>query len=172
MTLCYYLPFIPNPGRRGSARDERNGLEGLSMAGINYGRVVLGGLVAGVVANACDFVSNTYLLAEDMQRMAQRLNLDQAMMNSSSVAITWTVVDFIYALLIVWTYAAIRPRFGPGPGTAVKAGLVICAAVSAIIFGFVGMGIFTPDTYIKSLGLSVVSTVLASLAGGYMYKEA
>ena len=36
------------------------------MASINLGRVVAGGLVAGVVANAIDFVTNTYVLASDI----------------------------------------------------------------------------------------------------------
>ena len=36
------------------------------MASINLGRVVAGGLVAGVVANAIDFVTNTYVLAADI----------------------------------------------------------------------------------------------------------
>jgi hypothetical protein len=145
--------------------------EDASMTGINYGRVILGGLAAGVVANACDVLTGMFLMADDMQRMARRLNLDPMALNSPSVAVTWVVVDFIYALLIVWTYAAIRPRLGPGPGTAVKAGLVIYAAVTVVLFGFVGMGVFTPDTFLKSSALSLVTVVLTSLTGGYVYKE-
>jgi hypothetical protein len=141
------------------------------MAGINYGRVVLGGLMAGVVANVFDFLSNTYIMAADFERMAQRLNLDRNLLHSPAAAATWIVIDFLYATLIVWTYAAMRPRFGPGPGTAVKAGFAIFAAVTVVIYGFVGMGIFTPDTFIKGTALSAVSTLLASLAGGYFYKE-
>ena len=106
------------------------------MAAINYGRVVLGGLVAGVVANIGDFVVNNMIMADDMIRMAQRLNLNQAVMASAAVGMTWVVVDFVYGTLIVWTYAAIRPRFGPGPGTAIKAGLVLWAAVAAVLFRF------------------------------------
>jgi len=34
----------------------------------------------------------------------------------------------LFGLLIVWVYAAIRPRLGPGPGTAVKATLVVFGA--------------------------------------------
>src|SRR5262245_28896690 len=131
-----------------------NTREESSMAGINYGRVLIGGLAAGVVANLCDFVINGYLMAEDTSRMVQRLNLDPALVTSPKVAMTWVVIDFIYSFLIVWTYAAIRPRLGPGPGTAVTAGLVLFAAVTAILFGFVGMGIFTPDTFIKNTGLA------------------
>src|SRR5688572_6540684 len=142
------------------------------MAGINYGRVVLGGVVGGVVANIGDFVVNNMIMADDMVRMAQRLNLNQAVMASPAVGMTWVVVDFVYVTLIVWTYAAIRPRFGPGPGTAIKAGVVLWAAIGAVLYGFQSMGIFTPDSFFKSAALSLATTVLASLAGGWAYKEA
>lgn len=28
----------------------------------------------------------------------------------------WVVTDFLLGILIVWSYAAMRPRFGPAPG--------------------------------------------------------
>ncbi len=139
--------------------------------GINYARVVLGGLAAGVVANACDFLISTYFMADDLQRLTRRLNLDWSVVNGPAVLVTWTVVDFIYATLIVWTYAAIRPRLGPGPKTALCAGLVIYAAVTVVLFGFQSMGIFTLDSFIKNALLSLVTAVLASLVGGAVYKE-
>ena len=142
------------------------------MSPINYGRVALGGLAAGVVANIGDFVVNSTIMADDMVRMAQRLNLNQAAMSAPSVGVTWMAIDFVYATLIVWTYAAIRPRFGPGPGTAVKAGVVLWAAVAAILYGFQTMGIFTPDSFFKSAGLTLVTTILSAIAGGWVYKEA
>jgi hypothetical protein len=139
--------------------------------GINYARVTLGGLAAGVVANVCDFLISTYFMADDLQRLTRRLNLDWSVVNGPAVLVTWTVVDFIYATLIVWTYAAIRPRLGPGPKTAVCAGLVIYAAVTVVLFGFQSMGIFTLDSFIKNALLSLVTAVLASLVGGAVYKE-
>jgi hypothetical protein len=142
------------------------------MAGINYGKVVLGGVVGGVVANIGDFVVNNMIMADDMVRMAQRLNLNQALMASPVVGLTWVIVDFVYVTLIVWTYAAIRPRFGPGPATAVRAGIVLWAAVCAVLFGFQSMGVFSQDSFLKSAALSLVTTVLASLAGAWTYKEA
>ena len=141
------------------------------MAGINYGRVVLGGLAAGVVANVCDTITAMFILADDMQGMVQRLNLDLRVVDSAGVATTWLVVDFIYGTLIVWTYAAIRPRLGAGPKTAATAGVVLYLAVTVVLFGFQRMGVFTPDLFLKSAALSLVTSVLASLAGGYVYKE-
>ena len=141
------------------------------MRAINYGRVLLGGIVGGIVANAGDFVINAFIMADHMRQMAQRLNLNWNVVNSPAVGVTWMVVDFIYATLIVWTYAAIRPRFGPGPATAVKAGLVICLAVTVILFGFMQMGFFTPIAFAQSSALSAVNAVLTSLAGAWMYRE-
>jgi hypothetical protein len=141
------------------------------MARINLGRVMLGGVAAGVVANVVDFATSTVFLEDDLARMAQRLNLNRAVLASASVAITWVVVDFIYGLLLVWTYASMRPRFGPGPGTAVKAGILLWAAVSIVLYGFSSMGVITPDTYLKSTFFALVSSIAAALTGGYLYKE-
>jgi len=141
------------------------------MSRINYGRLVAAGLAAGFVANLFDFVTNGFLLADDAVAMAQRLNLDQAAMNSTSTLVAWIVIDFIYGLVIVFTYAGIRPRFGPGPKTAILAGLVPFVAVASVMYGFMAMGIFTTDMYIKSTALALVTNVAASLAGGATYKE-
>ena len=42
------------------------------MAGINTGKVMAGGLLAGLVANAFDFVTNTYILARRLARHLRR----------------------------------------------------------------------------------------------------
>ena len=81
------------------------------MGRINLGRVVLGGLVAGVVANALDFVINAFLMTEEGADMAQRLNLSQAALDSSVTV--WIVVDFIWGLLLVFAfsfYSALETR--------------------------------------------------------------
>ena len=138
---------------------------------INVGRVLLGGLVAGIVANALDFVGNQYLLGPDMIANAQRLGLDMAVLNSTSVAVSWVIVDFLYGLLIVFTYAAMRPRFGPGPTTAVVAGVTLFLAVTVVLYGFMKMGMFTELLFIKSAAFQLVVAVIASVAGASVYKE-
>jgi hypothetical protein len=143
----------------------------MNMAGINTGRVVVAGLLAGVVANACDTLWNTIVLKDDMMAMAQRLGVSPAQASSFSAAIPWIVVDFVMGLLVVFTYAAIRPRFGPGPRTALVAGLIMFVATTAVVYGFTSMGLMPLQTFIKGSAASLVTTVLASLAGGSVYKE-
>jgi hypothetical protein len=139
------------------------------MAGINVGRVILGGIAAGIVANGGDYVINNVLLTEDMSQMATRLGLDQGAMESSIPV--WVVVDFIYGLLIAFTYASIRPRFGPGPATACLAGLLLFLSITVVLVGFMSMGVFVQDAFMRSAALSLVVTLAASLVAGAIYKE-
>lgn len=139
------------------------------MGRMNTGRILLGGIVAGIVLNGLDFVMQTYLFAEDHQDMIQRLGLNPA--DAEAAAPTWIVVDFALGLLTVFTYAAIRPRFGPGPRTAMVGSVTIWAAITAVMSGFVAMGIFTQPAFIKHSAAHLVAAVLAGLAGAAIYKE-
>ncbi len=141
------------------------------MTGINTGKVIAGGLVAGLVANAIDFVTNTYILAGDWQAFAAAHNMDPAAMTSPAVAGTWIAIDFLFGILLVCTYAAIRPRFGAGAQTAVYAGLLVYLAPTLVLFGFTMMGLMTMAMFVKGSIAAIVSTLAASVAGASMYKE-
>ena len=141
------------------------------MSRINTGRVLAGGLVAGVVANLLDFVWYQFLMGRDMEVMIQRLGLSRSVVESSTLLVTWTAIDFVYGVLLVWTYAAIRPRCGPGPWTAVYAALVPFAAVTMFMYGYSAMGIFAPDAFVKGSVFFLVTSIAAALAGASLYRE-
>ena len=136
---------------------------------MNISRLILGGVIAGIVANAGDYLINVYLMADEGTAMVQRLNLSAAAVEGSLV--TWIVVDIILGLLLVFTYAGFRPRFGPGPRTAIIAGVTIWLAICAVFAGLMSMGIYTQQAYLKSSVLTLANTVIASLAGAYFYRE-
>ena len=142
------------------------------MASINTGKVIVGGLVAAVVANAIDFVTNMYVLAPDYAELAKAHNMDPAAFNTPAVAMTWVAVDFVFGFLLVWSYAAMRPRFGPGIATAILAALPLFLAPTAVILGFTMMGMFTMALFIKGTIGAVVSTFAAAIAGAAVYTEA
>ncbi len=142
------------------------------MAGINTGKVVVGGLLAGVVYNAIDFLINGVLMANDFTANATRLGLDPAMMMAPKVAATWIAIDFILGILVVFTYAAIRPRFGPGVKTAVIAGLIMWVTGASLVLGFTMGGIFTMAIWTKMLIPTLVNSTVGAVAGAWAYKEA
>ena len=51
---------------------------------MNTGKIVVGGLVAGLVLNIGDFLINTQLLAAENAEFLKRLNLDPAALESFS----------------------------------------------------------------------------------------
>ena len=138
---------------------------------INTGKVIAGGLLAGFVMSVLDMTWNFTVLAADMKAMVDQLRLDPAVLTDPSYAIPWIVVDFVIGLVIVWTYAAMRPRLGPGPRTAILAGLVPFVSVTAVLYGFTSMGVFSQAMLVKNSVCALISVVAGSLAGARMYKE-
>jgi hypothetical protein len=139
------------------------------MPRINVRRVILGGLVAGLVANAFDFVITSYLMATEFTSMLARLNVSETAMGSWITM--FAAADFIWGVLLVFTYAAMRPRFGPGPKTAVVSGVTLWLAFAIAVFILMAIGLHTPQSYLKSSGLYLVSAVVSSLVGAALYKE-
>jgi hypothetical protein len=138
---------------------------------INTGKVVAGGLLAGLVFNIGDFLINTTVLAAENQALMTKLGLDPAAMESFSGMLPWIVIDFLFGLLVVFTYAAIRPRFGPGVGTALTAGFVLFLAVTLVLAGFTSMGVFPMSAFVKGSIASLANTLVGSVAGAWVYTE-
>jgi hypothetical protein len=64
-----------------------------------------------------------------------------------------------------------RPRFGPGPKTAVIAGLILYVSVMLIMLIITSVGIFTGSIYVKMAAIQLISSIVGSIAGAALYKE-
>lgn len=139
------------------------------MSNINVGKVILGGLVAGVVLNIGEALLNTVVLAKAVEEDMRRLNLPQP---DSSFIAKAVVLTFVLGIVLVYLYAAIRPRFGAGMKTAVCAGLLAWF----FVYVYAGMiqfwvGYFSAQTFIIALLWGAVEYVAGAIAGAWMYKE-
>src|SRR5262245_26854088 len=139
------------------------------MSRINVPRLLMGGLVAGIVDNGLDFVINPYLVANENNVMMQRMNLRSDVAENSMWP--WIAVDFIYGFILVFAYVAMRPRFGPGPKTAMITGMTFWIAFTAVFAGLMSMGLYSPQHFGKNSFYSLVSTLLPVLVGAALYKE-
>jgi hypothetical protein len=139
---------------------------------INTQKVIVGGLAAGVVLNVIDFVTNGYILADRMKAEAEAFKpgLSDAMMSSKSIAI-YVISDFIVGILLVWTYAAIRPRFGPGMATAAKGAIVFWVLGLVLMAGYLQMGMMTAGSWMMYAVIWLINLLLAAWVGGKLYAE-
>jgi hypothetical protein len=133
------------------------------MSKINTGRVILAGLVAGLVINVVDYVVNVPILGKQWADATLALGVKLEQVNLQS-ALGWIAMDFIAGLFTAWLYAAIRPRFGAGAGTGLRAGAATWFIIHVALGSLVWQGLYP-------LSLAAVSTagaLVAMLAGGWV----
>lgn len=136
---------------------------------INLGRVLLGGLVAGLLMNIGEYLLNDKVLGPQMKEYFAQHNFPTPGGQAIAIAV---VMVFILGIVMILGYAAIRPRFGPGPKTAIIAGLFawfgvyLFNNVLAAAFGFVPTNILA-----LLLGWGLVEYLIGALVGAWLYKE-
>jgi hypothetical protein len=138
------------------------------MGRINVKAVIVGGLVAGLVLNVIDFLVWGVWLKDDMAAMMQNTGKGPI----DNLIPLFVLLDFIFGIALVHLYAAIRPRFGAGPATAVKAGLYIWVLVGLLhAIGEAPMGLMPQRLYVIGTVVALVAFPLAAVAGAKFYRE-
>ena len=136
---------------------------------MNTNKIISGGLIAGLVMNIFDYIINVPWLGEQWMAGSLTRGIDPGSVPLGGAG--WVIVDFIVGIFLVWLYAAVRPRFRPGPKTALIAGFATWFLGHLILFSHWFMGVFPIGVIgTSSLG-GLVSVLVASLVGCKMYKE-
>jgi hypothetical protein len=140
------------------------------MGKINFGRVLLGGLVAGIVLTLGEYILNDIVFGARMKEYEAIHKFPTPGGNAIVVAVVMTLV---LGIVIVLGYAAIRPRFGAGPKTAIIAalfawfGVYVYPNVLGAAFGFV------PTSFLPiALVWGLVEYSIGAMIGAWLYKEA
>ena len=138
------------------------------MGKINWTRVILGGLVAGVIINIFEYVLNGVVLAKDMEAAISALGRH---MGGGALAmfIAW---GFLVGIFAVWLYAAIRPRYGAGPKTAACAGAAVWG-LGYLLASVTPVALHLFPRHLMAIGLAVglVEVIAGTLAGAWLYRE-
>lgn len=140
---------------------------------INTQKVVVGGLAAAVANAVLGFVVFGMLLGPRMNAeldavmpgMSAKLQAGTGniiIMIGSSLAIGW---------LLAWLYAAIRPRFGPGPKTATYAALVVWLCGFLFYADGYQMGLISGASYMIAAVAALVLNVIVANVAAWLYKE-
>lgn len=134
------------------------------MGKINYNRLLMGGLVAGILFLLLD-VLGYMLMNMDMDAWLAQHSLREPPM--------WVfyLTDILLGFMAVWLYVAIRPRFGPGWQTAAIAAAFMWFFFTVAYFGFHMMGLFTQVDYMKIAGWGIIQVFVATFAGAWLYRE-
>ena len=144
------------------------------MGGINWGRVILGGLLAGILINVFEFILNGIVLAKDWEAALLTRGIPPIAGAKIAVFFVWSFIlwGFLIGIFAVWLYAAIRPRYGAGTHTALCAGLVVWVlgylinSVSPLL-----LNLFPRRILAIGLSVGLLEVLLATQIGTRLYRE-
>ena len=119
--------------------------------------------------NIIDFIAN-YALGARMAAEADAFKAGLAAQMSSSV-VSNIIMDFALGIALVWTYAAIRPRFGPGPRTAAFTAILFWLLALIFYSGYRQMGMMSTGLWWTFAFIGLVNFLISSQAGAALYSE-
>ena len=138
------------------------------MGKINWGRVFLCGLLTGAVWGALAtplmlLVGRDFLAAVPIGNPLSPFRLGLM----AFFAASW----FVMGIWTMWLYAAIRPRYGPGPKTAAIAGLALWVIGTAADIVWASFGVIPPAVLVAPLIAALPAIIVAAVVGAWPYKE-
>src|ERR1700734_980613 len=141
------------------------------MSKINLGRWILCGIVAGIAGNIVEALAEGLWLGPKWNAAMQLLGKPPL---ATTQIIEFNLIGLVIGFAAKWIYVGISPRFGPGPKTALYAGLVTWVLSSLVANPFF---MVIPYMYPHHLALYATivdffACVLGTLDGASIYKEA
>ena len=139
---------------------------------INTSKVVAGGFVAGIVMNVVGYIGQAVLLGPRMmsEMVAAAPSLEGKGMGTG--ALTGRVLtQFAVGFLLVWLYAAMRPRFGPGMKTAALAAFAGWLCGFLFYLDWLYLGMMSPGLYALTSLVMIITLLIAAGVGAMIYKE-
>jgi len=135
---------------------------------INMKSVLTSGLIAGLIINVSAIVM-VPMVGKQMEAALQNRNVPPM---GVGAMVYFVLVSLVLGIVLVWQYAAVRPRFGPGPKTAAIVSILIwflayfLANVSMVAYGFMPISLTVVGTI-----WGLIELVVAGQVGVRMYSE-
>jgi len=138
---------------------------------LNCKRIVLGGILGGLCWNVWSMIINVAILGKQYEAGIAAGHL-LAQPRYGFFIGEWILMVFLLSIGLAWIYAASRSTLGPGPGSALKVGVVV-----GIVSSFPGnfaQAAWSPLP--RTLPLwwmmdMLVGTILATLVAGWFYRD-
>lgn len=142
------------------------------MAKINWGRLVVGSLIAAIIMFFTDGFIHERIVQADWRAVYDGLRAVEPEPHGLGMAY-FALFELGRGFIAMLFYATMRTHFGAGPRTAVLAAIVGWVGFS--LTGpaqFIPLGFFSNALWMKVGALHLVTSILATLAGASFYKDA
>jgi hypothetical protein len=137
---------------------------------MNWKRIVAGGLAAGVLIDVVEGGLSGALFGSQFQSELAARGLELKV--GPAGAVFFTLWGFVLGFVSVWLYAAVRPRLGAGPRTAIAVAIAVWL-VSGVLphLRDATLGILSLNLSGKFILLQLAWQIAATLLGAWIYRE-
>ena len=142
------------------------------MSKINWGRFIVGCLIAAITMFFTDGFIHETIAKADWKAVYDGLRAVEPEPHGFSM-VYFALFELGRGFTAMMFYVTMRSIFGPGPKTAVLAGIVGWIAFS--VTGpaqFIPLGFFTNTLWLKVGALHLITSIIATIAGAALYKDA
>jgi hypothetical protein len=132
----------------------------------NIQRSILGGLAAGLLINAVEYLVHGVLL--DQQWTAAFAALGKTHKGWTSIIPS----NFVVGIIGIWIYAKFLPNYGPGHKTALRSALSIWMVFWVIpMMALQPLDIFPNVLLFATIAVGLLDSILAVLLGAWIYRQ-
>ena len=140
------------------------------MGRINWGRVVACGTLTGAVWGALLAIAFPLVARDFMAALPGGFGGTFPGTSAGSRGLIF-MMPLVLGISVMWLYAAIRPRFGPGVKTAAMAGVAMWFFVGWVDASWAAVGAVPPGALVGPLAASLPIVLVAIIFGAWLYKE-
>lgn len=142
------------------------------MARINWARLILGSLIAAIIMFVTDGLIHETIAKADWRAVYAGLRTVEPEPHGINM-VYFALFELGRGFIAMMFYATMRGHFGAGPKTAALAGVVGWIAFSLTgPVQFIPLGFFSHALWIKVGAVHLVTSIIATIAGAALYKDA
>lgn len=142
------------------------------MARINWGRLIVGSLIAAIIMFVSDGFIHEVIARTDWRAVYQGLGAREPVEHAGSM-VYFAVFELGRGFTAMMFYVLMRSFFGAGPKTAVLAGIVGWVAFSLTgPVQFIPLGFFSHALWLKVGAIQLIASIVGTIAGAALYKDA
>jgi hypothetical protein len=143
--------------------------EACTMISIRWSRVLAGGLLAGLIINLSGLTLAHFFLGPEY---IEAFKAKFPPSSETAMAVQHLSLRFWFGIVAVFLYAAMRPRFGPGPRTALIAGATFFLSVGIVMLMSVrNLGLLSGGMLLLAGAWSFCEMCIGALVGAWVYRE-
>lgn len=142
------------------------------MGKINIRKLLVGGLIDGLMLSVIDVAMYGAILKAPMAVAWKAVGRPTMTDTQRNLEVPLSILfDFVVGVFLVWVYATIRPRFGAGLGTALKAGFASWLLASVLSAAFTVQGVMPLGVMTVTTLVLLVEYPIAVVIGAKFYSE-